>query len=52
MLVLRPLGRGNWSPVLLRVEQSRNSPLPLEFHVNQRVEFGGHVFRVAKVMPA
>lgn len=51
MLLLRPFGRGNWKPVLLRVEQSRNSPLPLEFHVNQRVVLGGHVFRVSKVMP-
>jgi hypothetical protein len=51
MLVLRPPGRGNWKPVLLRVEHSRNSPLPLEFYRNQRVELGGHVFRVAKVMP-
>lgn len=51
MLILRPPGRGNWKPVVLRVEQGRNSPLPLEFHRNQRVELGGHVFRVSKVMP-
>jgi len=50
-LVLRPLGRGNWKPVLLRVEISRNCPLPLEFHVNQCVLLGGQFFRVAKVMP-
>lgn len=51
MLLLRPPGRGNWKPVLLTVDASRNSPLPLQFHVNQRVELGGLVFRVAKVMP-
>lgn len=51
MLVLRPCGRGNWKPVLLRIEQGRNSPLPLEFHRNQRVELGGYVFRVCQVLP-
>lgn len=51
MLVLRPPGRGNWKPVLLHIDQSRNCPLPLEFHVNQRVELGGYVFRVCKVLP-
>lgn len=50
-LTLRPPGRGNWTPVLLVVDEGRNCPLPLEFHVNQRVELGGHVFRIAKVTP-
>lgn len=50
-VVLRPPGKGNWTPVVVRVEQSRNAPLPLEFHRNQRVQIGGHVLRVAKVMP-
>jgi hypothetical protein len=50
-LVLRPPGRGNWKPVVLRIDQSRNTPLPLEFHRGQRVELGGHVFRVVGVQP-
>lgn len=50
-LLLRPPGRGNWRPVLLTVDAGRNSPLPLEFHVNQRVSLGGHAFRVARVLP-
>jgi hypothetical protein len=50
-LILRPIGRGNWKPVLLRVEHSKNCPLPLEFHVDQRVTLAGHVLRIAKVLP-
>jgi hypothetical protein len=50
-LILRPPGRGNWKPVTLTVSQCRNSPLPLEFHVNQRVTLAGHVLRIAKVLP-
>jgi hypothetical protein len=50
-VVLRPLGRGNWAPVVLRVDHGKNTPLPLEFYVGQRVELGGHVFRVSKVLP-
>lgn len=50
-LVLRPPGRGNWKPVVIAIELGRNCPLPLEFHRDQRVELGGHVFRVSKVLP-
>jgi hypothetical protein len=50
-LILRPPGRGNWHPVVLAVEQSKHAPLPLEVHVGLLVQFGGHVFRVSKVMP-
>lgn len=50
-VILRPLGRGNWKPVVLVVDQSRNCPRPLEFHVEQRVELGGRVFRVVRVTP-
>jgi hypothetical protein len=50
-LHLRPPGRGNWRVVVLTIEHSRNCPLPLEFHRNQRVVLAGHVLRVSKVMP-
>lgn len=50
-LVLRPPGRGAWTPVHLRIEQSKHAPLPLEVHVGQRWTIGGRVFRVARVMP-
>lgn len=50
-IVLRPIGRGNWAPVLLVVSPGKNSPLPLEFYVGQRLELCGHVFRVSRLMP-
>jgi hypothetical protein len=50
-LILRPLGRGNWAPMLLRIEQSKHAPLPLEVHVGQRLTVAGRTFRVAKVLP-
>ena len=49
-LLLRPPGRGNWRPVLLRVE-GWHAPLPLEFAINQRVVLAGREFRIARVMP-
>ena len=51
ILILRPPGRGNWKAVVLAFEQSKHSPLPLEVHRGMRVQFGGHVFRVSKVLP-
>jgi hypothetical protein len=51
ILILRPPGRGAWTPVVLTFEQSKHSPLPLEVFVGQRWTLGGKVFRVSKVMP-
>lgn len=50
-LHLRPPGRGNWTPLVLIVSPGKNSPLPLEFYVGQRMDIAGHVFRVAKLLP-
>lgn len=50
-LLLKPPGRGAWTPLLLRIEHSKHAPLPLEVHVGQRISIAGRVFRVAKVMP-
>lgn len=52
ILTLRPPGRGNWTPVMLRVEQSRHAPLPLYFHRGQRLQLGGQTFRVVRVQEA
>jgi hypothetical protein len=49
-LILRPPGRGNWTPVVVTIAQSRHAPVPLEFHVGQRVEFGGQMLRVCAVL--
>lgn len=51
ILVLRPVGRGNWKPVVLAFTESKHSPLPLEVHVGLRLTLGIHVFRVSKVLP-
>ncbi len=45
---LRPLGRGNWDPVELRL-RGRRAPPPLFFVVNARIELAGQHFRVASV---
>jgi hypothetical protein len=51
MLVLRPPGRGAWTPVLLQVSQGRHSPSALDVKKGQRVEIAGRVYRVAEVRP-
>jgi len=48
MLVLRPVGRGNWATLLLQVS-GRRAPLPLEVHVGQRMHFAGKDWRVVEV---
>jgi hypothetical protein len=50
-LLLRPPGRGNWSPVVVALEGGKNAPLPLEVHVGQRLTIAGRVFRIARVLP-
>lgn len=49
MLVLRPPGRGNWSPVRIIIDETRNAPKPLLFRKGERVTLGGIVFRVVRV---
>lgn len=48
VLVLRPPGRGNWEPVLLRLS-GRRAPPPLLFTEGQHVELAGQTFRVAGI---
>lgn len=50
-LILRPPGRGNWRIVTLVVTGDPHLPPPMYFARGQRIELGGMVFRVAKVMP-
>lgn len=51
MLVLKPPGRGNWTPLVVALTESRHAPRPLEVHKGQRWTIAGRVYRVAKVMP-
>ena len=50
MLVLRPVGRGNWGTVHLQVS-GRRAPLPVEIHAGQRVQLAGQWFRIVEVRP-
>lgn len=51
MLVLVPPGRGNWKQLRLQVEAVGHLPPPMYFAVGQRIELGGQVFRIARVLP-
>lgn len=46
-LVLRPIGRGRWRPVVLKVDGDRAAPLLVR--VGDRLPLGGVVFRVSEV---
>jgi hypothetical protein len=52
-LILRRIGRGNWSPVRLAYDPSRQGqlPTPLQARVGERVELFGVVYRVSEVHP-
>lgn len=52
-LVLRRVGRGNWSPVMLRYDAARQGqmPTPVQARVGQRFELAGVLYRVAGVLP-
>lgn len=49
MLVLRPKGRGNWTPLIVAIEGKRASPLLVRS--GQMLTLGGVVYRIAKVLP-
>jgi hypothetical protein len=49
-LVLRPVGRGNWSPLVMSLEGKRLGELVLR--VDDRLALGGRVLRVAQVVSA
>lgn len=50
-LILRRLGRGNWSTVRLAYDPARQDqlPTPLQARVGERVELFGVVYRVSEV---
>lgn len=49
MLTLRPVGRGNWTPIVLLVQRTGKTPPPMFVAVNQRITLGGAVYRISKV---
>ena len=52
-LVLRRIGRGNWSPVSLAYDAAHQGQLPtaVQARVGARFELGGVTYRVSKVIP-
>jgi len=48
-LVLRPPGRGCWTPVVITIEQSKHAPMPLFFRVGQTLEIGGQTLVVRQI---
>lgn len=52
-LILRRLGRGNWSPLRLQYDPARQGCLPMlvEARVGMLVELAGATWRVSRVLP-
>jgi hypothetical protein len=48
-VILKPPGRGNWSP--LRLDYTGPQVLPLVVHVGMQIVLAGVVFRVCEVRP-
>lgn len=48
-LVLKPVGRGRWRPMVVPVDERRIPPMMVAR--GQRITIGGVVFRVAEVRP-
>lgn len=49
MLVLKPQGKGNWTPLMVAIEGPRASPLLIR--VGQLLPLGGVVWRICRVLP-
>lgn len=49
MLILKPAGRGNWTPLTMAIEGARAAPLLVR--VGQTMVLGGVTFKISKVLP-
>lgn len=47
MLVLKPVGKGNWGPLVMRLDGTRAQPLLVR--VGDRIELAGVTWRVCEV---
>ncbi len=47
MLVLKPIGRGNWTPVYMQLSGYRAQPLL--FRVGSTIDLAGLTFRICRV---
>ena len=52
MLILRRIGRGNWSPIKLQYDAAHQAQMPtlLQARVGARFEIAGVWYRVSKVV--
>jgi len=52
MLILRRIGRGNWSPIQLQYDAAHQAQMPtlLQARVGARFEIAGVWYRVSKVV--
>lgn len=50
-LILRRLGRGNWSPLRLSYDPARQGqlPPPVEARIGARLNIGGITYRVSRI---
>jgi hypothetical protein len=51
-LVLRPMGRGGWTPLRLEIPPRRKELplLPITVKVGERIEIAGRTFRIAEIL--
>lgn len=49
MLILRPVGRGNWRTAQLSISTDRAQPLLVK--VGDRIDLAGVTWRVVRVLP-
>lgn len=49
MLILKPKGRGRWTPITMAIEGPRASPLLIR--AGQLITLGGVVWRICRVLP-
>lgn len=51
MLTIKPVGRGNWRPVVLAWPDNDDRTVPLVFCVGDTFELGRRVWRICRVSP-
>lgn len=52
MLIIRRVGRGNWSPIRVQYDPKRQDqmPTPIQARIGTRLELFGVVYRVSEVI--
>jgi hypothetical protein len=52
LIILRPIGNGNWSPIRVAYDPARHERLPtrIQVKVNDRMSLAGVTYRVSRVL--